>query len=107
VLLPFSYYFPVSLGRSRMNLTNLLLLLLLVRVCSSGVGILRTSAVKGFLGAPMCFLFAFLIVGFVSAQWHDLSHVDNDLASLKNAIIFPRSISSIDTVARTCVAPGN
>jgi O-antigen ligase len=88
VLLPFSYYFPVSLVVAGMNLTNLLLLLLL---CGLFFGRRDPAhlAVKGFLGAPMFFLFAVLVVGFVSAQWHDLSHVDDDLASLKNAIIFP------------------
>ena len=88
VLLPFSYYFPVSLVVAGMNLTNLLLLLLL---CGLFFGRRDPAhlAVKGFLGAPMFFLFAVLVVGFVSAQWHDLSHVDDDLASLKSAIIFP------------------
>ena len=88
VLLPFSYYFPVSLVVAGMNLTNLLLLLLLCGLFFAHRDPAHL-AVKGFLGAPMLFLFAVLVVGFVSAQWHDLSHVDDDLASLKNAIIFP------------------
>ena len=88
VLLPFAYYFPVNIVVPGMNLTNLMLLLL---VCGLFFG-RRDPAhltVPGFLGAPLLFLFTALFLGFVNAQWHDLSNVDDDLASLKNALIYP------------------
>jgi hypothetical protein len=88
ILLPFAYYFPVNIVVPGMNLTNLLLILL---VC--GLFFSRRDpahlAVRGFLGAPLLGLFAVLLLGFVIAQWHDLSHVDDDLVSLKNAIVYP------------------
>ena len=88
MLLPFAYYFPVNIVVPGMNLTNLLLLLL---VCGLFFGRRDPPhlTVPGFLGAPLFCLFAVLILGFVIAQWHDLSHVDDDLASLKNAIVYP------------------
>lgn len=88
VLLPFALYFPVSIVVPGMNLTNLLMLLL---ACGLLFGRRDPAhlAVPGFLGAPLLCLFAVLVLGFVAAQWSDLSQVDDDLASLKNAIFYP------------------
>ena len=87
ILLPFAYYFPVNIVPG-LNLTNLLLVLLVFALFFSPRDPAHL-AVPGFLRAPVLCLFAALILGFVIAQWNDVSHADDDLTSLKSALVYP------------------
>ena len=44
---------------------------------------------RGFMFAPLVALFLAMLVGFVAAQWHDVSRLSKDLREAKVALLFP------------------
>ncbi|GAB3356775.1 hypothetical protein GCM10027430_25970 [Lysobacter tyrosinilyticus] len=44
---------------------------------------------RGFMTAPLVALFLAMLVGFVAAQWHDISRLDKDVREGKVALLFP------------------
>jgi len=44
---------------------------------------------RGYLFAPLVALFLAMLVGFVAAQWHDVSRLDEDLREGKVALLYP------------------
>ena len=88
LLLPFAQQLSVDTGLTGLNLSNLLLLLL-VGALFFGDRDPAHLAGRGFLTAPLLFLFAMLILGFVSAEWDDVSQVGEDTIRLKNALLYP------------------
>ncbi|GAB3384641.1 O-antigen ligase family protein [Lysobacter fragariae] len=43
----------------------------------------------GMLVQPLAALFLAMLIGFIAAQWHDLSHAGKDLREAKVAVLFP------------------
>ncbi|QNP40694.1 O-antigen ligase family protein [Lysobacter solisilvae (ex Woo and Kim 2020)] len=46
-------------------------------------------AKRGYLFAPLMALFVAMFIGFVAAQWHDVSRLDRDLREGKVALLYP------------------
>lgn len=44
---------------------------------------------RGYLFAPLMALFLAMFIGFVAAQWHDVSRLDRDLREGKVALLYP------------------
>jgi len=44
---------------------------------------------RGYMFAPLVALFLAMLVGFVAAQWHDVSRLDKDLREGKVALLYP------------------
>jgi hypothetical protein len=44
---------------------------------------------RGYLFAPLAALFLAMLIGFVAAQWHDVSRLDEDLREGKVALLYP------------------
>jgi hypothetical protein len=47
------------------------------------------TARRGYMFAPLVALFLAMLVGFVAAQWHDVSRLDEDLREGKVALLYP------------------
>jgi hypothetical protein len=43
----------------------------------------------GFLTPPLIALFFAMLIGFIAAQWHDLSNAGRDLREAKVAVLYP------------------
>jgi O-antigen ligase len=89
VLLPNALHVPANTGVPGLNVSNLLLLLLLAGLVLSPREPVPVIARSGYLTPPLISLFAVLVMGFVMAQWQDLSRFARDLTDLKNAIFYP------------------
>lgn len=82
ILLPFTAHLPpdLSVGVS----VGLLVLGMLL-----GARDPAYLARRGWVFPPLLLLFVALLIGFVAAQWHDVSRMDKDLRAAKVALLFP------------------
>lgn len=88
-LLPNALHVPIGTGIPGLNTSNLLFLVLLAALAVTPRETAPALNRTGYLTPPLLGLFLALTVGFVIAQWDDLSNAMDDLTSLKNAIFYP------------------
>lgn len=88
VLLPNALHVP-NTGIAGLNASNLMLLALFAGLALSPRETVPAIRRRGYLTPPLAALFLVLVLGYIVAQWRDLSGATEDLVDLKNTIFYP------------------